>query len=186
MGALMTSVLQNERDHREFLRTLLDEQRVFFAKEINRMSTRDPRRQSEGVEDMMRNFVTQIENFISKAAQRAPARNDENKPPVSINIDAGAEYSIGDLESREERLAERERALSRREAELENKIARWERQKVKEEAEIARAKLRLSSDRNSLAVSDLETTSADDITRLRDQGRILAAAFISTKFSQGK
>ena len=192
MNALMTSVLQNERDHREFLRVLLDEQRLFFAQELERLATssRESKAQPQqgpNIEDTMRTFVTQIENYLSKAVETMRPAIDAQQQHSNNWKAAGSAVKDAAFYEQETILEERALQLSRREKEFSKKLAQWEEKRAKEESELAKARYVLSaSQSHGQSGAEAGMPGVGEVIRLRSQSRIVGASIIKKVINQGE
>jgi hypothetical protein len=193
MNALMTSVLQNERDHREFLRVLLDEQRLFFAQELERLasSSRESKAQPQqgpNIEDTMRGFVTQIENYLSKAVESMrPAVDAQQQNSSNWRVEGSSAAKDAAYYEQEAILEERARQISRREKELNWKLAQWEEKRAKEESELAKARYVLSaSQSHGQSGAEAGMPGVGEVIRLRSQSRIVGASIIKKVINQGR
>lgn len=203
---IIESILQNERESRAYMLSLLDEQRKTFAGEMSTMmealrNVKPSTSQSAPSEAWLEGIKSQLESACEYAIKRATEQASTKKSSVSTSVDVRRSISQQQPSSGNNKdtdnvgLLLREAALDNKEAELndlERDLVKREQQlkhreiAMTRELEVEREKLRKAlRDSSSYSGSSLSNATAVQ-SRMVIRCKSLAAKTILSRFYQGE
>jgi hypothetical protein len=196
LSLLIESMLRHERQTRDYVKDILDEQRASLGREFDRMASRteNDRTNSLAFEQSLNTYIDRItqkiEHVAITAANAALKSMPLTSPPSSSSsIEKNEiEFRLQEISLRERRVLERERELQDKFYDLEMKIKSFERQKVAKLDDNQQQMTPISLPQGrSIGVNtmplDVSKLSNDEVYR---KGIILASHLLARKISPGQ
>jgi myosin heavy subunit len=132
LGTLVESMLRHERQTRDFVKDILDEQRGSLLREFDRMASRsdNDRMNSLTFEQQLNSYVDRITQKIERIAVTAANTALQSLPqPQPLSGEKNEmEFRMMEVATRERRVVERERELQDQLYDLEMRIKSFEKQ----------------------------------------------------------
>jgi hypothetical protein len=134
LSLLIESMLRHERQTRDYVKDILDEQRASLGREFDRMASRtdNDRTSSLAFEQSLNTYIDRITQKIEHVALTAANAALKSIPPASSPSTAGVgaemEFRLQEISMRERRLLDRERELQDKLYDFEMKVKSFERQ----------------------------------------------------------
>lgn len=200
---IIASVLQNEKESRDLIRVLLEDQRNAFMKELelNRKAYSDPvdpktypqkdlhgilsdKESSNHSVDSIEKIMNQMKDMLNQQQeqQRSTVASDSMTAAINKEENFKTQRSKEELDTLKKQLIQKEKDLLEREENLKFDIRDYKNLK-KAEKEKEKAKIYLSSV-NSLA--SLKPPTEEKTVVLREKSRAVSAMTIRARLMQGK
>lgn len=190
LSLLIESMLRHERQTRDYVKDILDDQRASLGREFDRMASRseNDRTNSLAFEQSLNTYIDRItqkiEHVAITAANAALKSMSASQQPLTTEKNEMEIIRLQEISLRERRVLERERELQDKLYDFEMKIKSFERQKTArlddQHTPIPLPQCR-SIGMNTLPL-DLSKLSSEEVYR---KGIILASRFLARKISPG-